>query len=189
MTVGLRAPTTSSPRRATATRLATMAVAMHRRYGPPEVLEIARLPVPTPAAETVKRAIASPERFQEIDDAVRRHTDDVVIPISELFQAYKTTLCTLFDDRPEDTTEENLQARIRGNLLMAVSNKFGRIVLSTGNKSELSVGYCTLYGDMAGGMSVIRILKRRGCTNWRDGSTATGKSVPGGCWSGLHPPS
>jgi len=56
---------------------------------------------------------------------------------------------------PEDTTEENLQARIRGNVLMALSNKFGSLVLSTGNKSEMAVGYCTLYGDMAGGLAVI----------------------------------
>jgi NAD+ synthase (glutamine-hydrolysing) len=60
-----------------------------------------------------------------------------------------------FKDRKHDTTEENVQARIRGNILMALSNKFGFLTLSTGNKSELSVGYCTLYGDMSGGLSVI----------------------------------
>ena len=57
--------------------------------------------------------------------------------------------------KPADVTEENIQARIRGNYLMAISNKFGSMVLSTGNKSELAVGYCTLYGDMAGGLAVI----------------------------------
>jgi NAD+ synthase (glutamine-hydrolysing) len=78
-----------------------------------------------------------------------------VIPIQPLFQAYRSTLAPAFSGLPEDTTEENLQARIRGNLLMALSNKFGHLVLSTGNKSELGVGYCTLYGDMAGGLAVI----------------------------------
>ncbi len=84
------------------------------------------------------------------------------IPILPLFEQYKETLKPLFDDEPEDVTEENIQARIRGNLLMAVSNKWGSMVLSTGNKSEMSVGYCTLYGDMAGGLSVLSdVLKTR----------------------------
>ena len=78
-----------------------------------------------------------------------------VIPIQPLFHEYIDVLAPLFGDRPPDTTEENLQARIRGNILMALSNKFGHLVLSTGNKSELGVGYCTLYGDMAGGLAVI----------------------------------
>lgn len=79
-----------------------------------------------------------------------------VVPIGGLFDAYRKTLSPLWrgSDR-EDVTEENIQARIRGNLLMAVSNKTGSMVLSTGNKSELAVGYCTLYGDMAGGLAVI----------------------------------
>ena len=84
------------------------------------------------------------------------------IPIGSVFGAYKDSLRGLFGDTPEDVTEENIQARIRGNLLMAVSNKWGSMVLSTGNKSEMSVGYCTLYGDMAGGLSVISdVLKTR----------------------------
>jgi NAD+ synthase (glutamine-hydrolysing) len=78
-----------------------------------------------------------------------------VLPISDAFQCYRTTLRETFAGLAEDATEENLQARIRGNLLMALSNKFGSLVLSTGNKSEFAVGYCTLYGDMAGGLSVI----------------------------------
>jgi NAD+ synthase (glutamine-hydrolysing) len=78
-----------------------------------------------------------------------------VVPIQPLFQEYVGLLTPLFGGRPPDTTEENLQARIRGNILMALSNKFGHLVLSTGNKSELGVGYCTLYGDMAGGLAVI----------------------------------
>ena len=78
-----------------------------------------------------------------------------VLQISEIFEAFKKTLCGVFMKYPEDVTEENIQSRIRGSLLMALSNKFGALVLSTGNKSELGVGYCTLYGDMAGGLAVI----------------------------------
>jgi NAD+ synthase (glutamine-hydrolysing) len=75
--------------------------------------------------------------------------------ITEVFESYRKTLQKVFAGRKEDTTEENIQARTRGALLMALSNKFGAIVLSTGNKSELGVGYCTLYGDMVGGLAVI----------------------------------
>ncbi len=75
--------------------------------------------------------------------------------ITEIFESYRKTLREVFAGRNEDATEENLQARTRGALLMALSNKFGAIVLSTGNKSELGVGYCTLYGDMVGGLAVI----------------------------------
>ncbi len=78
------------------------------------------------------------------------------IPVSEVFEAYLKTLAPSFENAPADTTEENLQARIRGNLIMALSNKFGWLVLTTGNKSEMSVGYATLYGDMAGGFAVIK---------------------------------
>jgi NAD+ synthase (glutamine-hydrolysing) len=78
-----------------------------------------------------------------------------VIPISPLYEAYMKSLQPHFKEREADVTEENIQARIRGNILMALSNKFGHLVLSTGNKSELAVGYCTLYGDMSGGLSVI----------------------------------
>jgi len=77
------------------------------------------------------------------------------IPITPLFEEALKTLAPPFEGKPKDTTEENLQARLRGLLLMALSNKFGRLVLSTGNKSELSMGYCTLYGDMCGGLAVI----------------------------------
>ena len=78
-----------------------------------------------------------------------------LIPITEVFEVYRKTMKPLFAGRQEDVTEENIQARIRGALLMALSNKFGSMVLSTGNKSELAVGYCTLYGDMVGGLAVI----------------------------------
>ncbi len=77
------------------------------------------------------------------------------IPIDGVFGAYLTALAPAFEGCEEDVTEENIQARIRGAVLMALANKFGALLLSTGNKSELAVGYCTLYGDMAGGLAVI----------------------------------
>jgi len=79
-----------------------------------------------------------------------------VIPIEEMFGGYSRGLAPAFDGLPEDITEENLQARIRGNVLMALANKFRGLVLSTGNKSEMSVGYSTLYGDMVGGFAVLK---------------------------------
>ena len=78
-----------------------------------------------------------------------------LLSIDRAFEAYRETLQEVFAGRKEDVTEENIQSRARGTLLMALSNKFGAIVLSTGNKSELGVGYCTLYGDMVGGLAVI----------------------------------
>ena len=78
-----------------------------------------------------------------------------VMPIAEIFGSYRNALQNVFSGMKEDVTEENIQSRIRGALLMALSNKFGALVLSTGNKSELGVGYCTLYGDMVGGLAVI----------------------------------
>jgi NAD+ synthase (glutamine-hydrolysing) len=80
----------------------------------------------------------------------------LTLPIGAEMDSYRTTLGPLFAGRAEDTTEENLQSRIRGNLLMALSNKFGWLVLTTGNKSEYSCGYATLYGDMAGGFAVLK---------------------------------
>ncbi len=77
------------------------------------------------------------------------------IPIQPMMSAFDASLANLFADRNSDVTEENLQSRIRGSLLMAISNKFGHLLLSTGNKSEVSVGYCTLYGDMNGGLAAI----------------------------------
>jgi len=80
----------------------------------------------------------------------------LTIPIEEVFNAYKNSLSQAFRGTEPNVAEENLQARVRGNLLMALSNKFGWIVLSTGNKSEISTGYCTLYGDMAGGFAILK---------------------------------
>jgi NAD+ synthase (glutamine-hydrolysing) len=82
------------------------------------------------------------------------------IAIAPMFDAFRASLAKEFEDLPEDATEENIQARIRGTLLMALSNKFGSIVLTTGNKSEMAVGYCTLYGDMAGGFAVIKDIAK-----------------------------
>ncbi len=82
------------------------------------------------------------------------------IPIAQAMQSYEQALNPLFAGLAEDLTEQNLQARIRGNLLMALSNKFGRLLLSTGNKSEMAVGYCTLYGDMSGGLAVLADLPK-----------------------------
>ena len=93
------------------------------------------------------------------------------ISIAPEFAAFKASLAVDFAGRAEDTTEENIQARIRGTLLMALSNKFGSIVLTTGNKSEMATGYCTLYGDMAGGFAVIKdLLKTRvfALARWRN---------------------
>jgi NAD+ synthase (glutamine-hydrolysing) len=78
------------------------------------------------------------------------------IPIEKAYQAYLDSLSDVFKDVKPDVTEENVQARIRGNLLMALSNKFGWLVMNTGNKSEVATGYTTLYGDMAGGFAIIK---------------------------------
>jgi NAD+ synthase (glutamine-hydrolysing) len=82
------------------------------------------------------------------------------VPIQQVFDAVKTSLKPVFGDLPEDVTEENMQARIRGLFLMSLSNKYGHLLLTTGNKSELAVGYCTIYGDMCGGLAVISDLPK-----------------------------
>jgi NAD+ synthase/NAD+ synthase (glutamine-hydrolysing) len=84
----------------------------------------------------------------------------MTLPISGIMRTYDAALAGPFRDLPRDVTEENIQSRIRGNLLMALSNKFGSLLLTTGNKSELAVGYCTLYGDMDGGLAVIADLPK-----------------------------
>jgi NAD+ synthase (glutamine-hydrolysing) len=82
------------------------------------------------------------------------------VPIGPAFDAVKETMRPIFAGKPEDVTEENMQARIRGLLLMALSNKENHLLLTTGNKSELAVGYCTIYGDMNGGLAVISDLPK-----------------------------
>jgi NAD+ synthase (glutamine-hydrolysing) len=89
------------------------------------------------------------------DLASRLGIEFKIIPISDVYDVYLRVLSDHFTGEEEDITEENIQARIRGNILMAFSNKFGYLVLAAGNKSELAVGYCTLYGDMSGGLSVL----------------------------------
>ncbi len=84
----------------------------------------------------------------------------ITIPIETMMRSFEQALAPAFAGRKADVTEENIQARVRGNLLMALSNKFGSLLLTTGNKSELSVGYCTLYGDMSGGLAVIADLPK-----------------------------
>ena len=113
-------------------------------------------------AERVKVVLMSSEFTANIsvDDAVEMANLVGVkysqIPIKDLFELFRETLAPEFGDLPFDTAEENLQARIRGMLLMALSNKFGSMVVTTGNKSEMAVGYSTLYGDMAGGFSLLK---------------------------------
>src|SRR5580765_167828 len=99
----------------------------------------------------------SQESHEDVAELGKRLAISVrTIPITTMFDTYRHALAETFEGHASDTTEENLQARIRGNLLMAFSNKFGHLVLTTGNKSEMSVGYATLYGDMAGGFAVIK---------------------------------
>ncbi len=105
-------------------------------------------------------AMPSPYTSQQSIDEARLLAKNLgcgfeIIGISAVMEAYHAALAPLFAGLAEDTTEQNIQARIRGNLLMALSNKFNRLLLSTGNKSEMAVGYCTLYGDMSGGLAVI----------------------------------
>ncbi len=124
---------------------ALTAVLAARALGPENVLGIA-LPSPYSSKESLEDAEALARgcgcRFE-------------VLPISDLFDGYLKSLEPMFTDCEEDVTEQNIQARIRGNLLMALSNKFNHLLLTTGNKSEMAVGYCTLYGDMSGGLAVI----------------------------------
>lgn len=116
-----------------------------RALGPHNVLGVA-MPSPYTAAES----IADAEQL-----ARNLGIGFTLVPITPLVDAYQATLAPLFAGRPADVTEQNIQARIRGNLLMAIANKEGRLVLSTGNKSEMAVGYCTLYGDMSGGLAML----------------------------------
>ena len=124
---------------------ALTAVLAVRALGPEQVLGVA-LPSPYSSKESLEDAEALANgcgcRFE-------------VLPIADLFEGFRKTLGGVFAGCEEDVTEQNIQARIRGNLLMALSNKFNHLLLTTGNKSEMAVGYCTLYGDMSGGLAVI----------------------------------
>jgi NAD+ synthase/NAD+ synthase (glutamine-hydrolysing) len=99
---------------------------------------------------------SSPGSIRDAEALARNlRIDFRIVPITPIFESYLTALDPAFEGEIRDVTEENIQARVRGNILMALSNKFGSLVLSTGNKSELAAGYCTLYGDMAGGLAAI----------------------------------
>jgi NAD+ synthetase len=124
---------------------AITAVIACRALGPENVLCVA-MPSPYTSQHSVDDAR---------DLARNLGCDFELIPISRTMDAYRESLAPLFAGLAEDATEQNIQARIRGNLLMALSNKGGRLLLTTGNKSEMAVGYCTLYGDMSGGLAVI----------------------------------
>ena len=116
-----------------------------RALGPENVLGVA---LPSP--------YSSPESLEDAEQVAKNlGIGFTVLPITDLFTAYLATLAPVFAGAKPDVTEQNIQARIRGNLLMAIANKQGRLLLSTGNKSENAVGYCTLYGDMSGGLAVI----------------------------------
>ena len=116
-----------------------------RALGPDKVLGVAM-----PTRYSSEGSVADAEAL-----AANLGIDYRLIPIDGIFQTYLDELEPVFDGLEPDVTEENIQARIRGAMLMALSNKYGRLVLATGNKSELAVGYCTLYGDMCGGLAVI----------------------------------
>lgn len=129
---------------------------------------VATIAVDALGSENVKGVLMpSPYTSKEsIEDALdlakNLNIETFIIPITNIFQTYLNEFKELFKGLNPDTTEENIQARIRGNILMALSNKLGWIVLATGNKSEMSVGYCTLYGDMVGGFAVIKdVLKTK----------------------------
>ena len=99
----------------------------------------------------------------------------LTMPIEQVMTSAEAALAPVFEGRPRDVTEENLQARIRGLLLMALSNKFGSMLLTTGNKSEMSVGYATLYGDMCGGFSVLKDIYKTEVyrlSRWRNATPA-----------------
>jgi NAD+ synthase (glutamine-hydrolysing) len=100
------------------------------------------------------------------------------IPIPSLFQSYKKALAPLFKGLEENETEENIQARIRGNILMALSNKFNSLLLTTGNKSEFAMGYCTLYGDLSGGLAVISDIPKTLCYRLAGYINREGEVIP-----------
>ena len=107
----------------------------------------------------------------------------LTIPIEAVMTGAEEALAPVFEGRPRDVTEENLQARIRGLLLMALSNKFGSMLLTTGNKSEMSVGYATLYGDMCGGFSVLKDIYKTDVyrlSRWRNATGPIGAKGPAG---------
>jgi NAD+ synthase (glutamine-hydrolysing) len=138
----------------------------------PEAVRVLTMPSPYSSPESVADAGECAHRLGvRIDE----------LPIDDVFDAYRRELARVFEGRAEDVAEENLQARIRGNLLMALSNKFGSLVLATGNKSEYAVGYATLYGDMAGGFAPIKDVPKTlvyELARWRNGRDPTRPPIP-----------
>ena len=125
---------------------------------------------------------SSPESVEDALDCARRIGMRIdTVKITSVLDAYRHSLAELFAGHGEDVTEENLQARTRGNLLMALSNKLGPIVLATGNKSEYAVGYSTLYGDMAGGFAPIKDVPKTlvySLARWRNAAATTRGETP-----------
>jgi NAD+ synthase (glutamine-hydrolysing) len=125
---------------------------------------------------------SSPESLEDAEDCARRIGMRIdTVEIARMLDDYRHSLAGLFAGRADDVTEENLQARIRGNLLMALSNKLGPIVLATGNKSEYAVGYSTLYGDMAGGFAPIKDVPKTlvyELARWRNTTAASRGETP-----------
>jgi NAD+ synthase (glutamine-hydrolysing) len=130
-----------------------VAVIAQRAMGPENVIGVS---MPSPYTSEMSRECARAL-------ANNLKIDFREIPISDIFESYKTSLATILKGLSEDVTEENIQARIRGNILMALSNKFNALLLTTGNKSETATGYCTLYGDMSGGLAVISDVPKTLC--------------------------
>jgi len=130
-----------------------VAVIAQRAMGPENVTGIS---MPSPYTSEISR-----EDARKLASNLGIHFEE--IPIDEVYQGYRRSLSHIFKGLDENVTEENIQARIRGNLLMAFSNKFGALLLSTGNKSEVATGYCTLYGDMSGGLAVISDVPKTMC--------------------------
>jgi NAD+ synthase (glutamine-hydrolysing) len=125
---------------------------------------------------------SSPESLEDARELARRLDVRLdVVPIDDVVRSYLSALAPLFEGREPDVTEENVQARVRGNLLMALSNKFGGLVLATGNKSEYAVGYSTLYGDMAGGFAPIKDVPKTlvyELVRWRNGRGEPRDPIP-----------
>jgi NAD+ synthase (glutamine-hydrolysing) len=138
-----------------------------------DAVHVLAMPSPYSSPESIEDAVDCAQRL-----GVRLDT----VEITSMLDAYRHALAELFAGKPEDVTEENLQARIRGNVLMAISNKFGPIVLATGNKSEYAVGYSTLYGDMAGGFAPIKDVPKTlvyELARWRNAKAeAKGETPP-----------
>ncbi len=144
---------------------ALVAVIAAAAFGP-ERVDVLRMPSPFSSAGSLDDAAAL---------AARLGLASCTLPIAPLMEAFAAALTPALGGRPEGVTEENLQSRIRGTLLMAVANQQGGLLLSTGNKSELAVGYCTLYGDMNGGLAVIGDLYKTtvsGLCDWLDGEAS-----------------